>query len=262
MCAARRSGSPASARSVSTSSKCGGGSPSTAALSSTSRYSAEASEPQVMPEPAPYSTRAGLAVDDRGPDRDREGRVAAGSHDADRSAVDTARRALQRGDEAHRAGLRRAGHRAAREERAEDLDEPRPRPRGRGHGGSHLQHGRVALDRAQRRHGDAPGHGHAPEVAPHQVDDHHVLGAVLLRPAERRGAGVVLVDEAAAPRRALHRAHDETVPFPSEEQLRGGRGDARTVPGRGRPHSRRAAAPPGAAKAHGGRPRTAPRDAA
>ena len=72
----------------------------------------------------------------------------------------------------------------------------------------------MRFDRAQLRHRDRAVLADAAEVVAREVDDHHVLGAVLLAPGEGR----------AVDRGALDRTRHHAVAVDTEEQL-GRRGD-------------------------------------
>ena len=72
----------------------------------------------------------------------------------------------------------------------------------------------------ERRDLDAPGHADAAEVVAHEVDDHHVLGAVLARCRERLAFGRRR-DRVRRPRpRALDRRAAHALATSLEEQLR------------------------------------------
>ena len=93
--------------------------PSIRALSRHSSYSSASTESQTTPLPTPNSALAGAAVDHHRPDRHVEVRAPTRRDVADRPGVDPARRRLQLADDPHRAVLRRAGDRPAREHRLE-----------------------------------------------------------------------------------------------------------------------------------------------
>lgn len=62
--------------------------------------------------------------------------------------------------------------------------------------------GRVALDVHQLGHGDRTGLAHAAEVVPDEVDDHEVLGHVLLTLGEVGGKDEVF-GRSLAPRKSI-----------------------------------------------------------
>jgi len=61
--------------------------------------------------------------------------------------------------------------------------------------------------------------GDSTEVVANHVHDHHVLGAVLLRCAQRLAARTVLRGPEASRPRALHRAAHDAVTVDAEEEL-------------------------------------------
>ena len=133
-----------------------------AALASSSACSAAGSEPHVMPPPVPNSAlpvvRSTVTVRMATLNRARKD-CPGGRHDADRSAVDAPRLGLEFSDELHGPVLRGAGHRARREQRPEDVDQPGAGSRSCGDVGGQLPHRLVAL------RGEQGGHVHAPTSA-------------------------------------------------------------------------------------------------
>ena len=225
------------------------------ALSRHSSYSLAARESATTPLPVPKRrkprSRSATTVRIATFKRARP----SGPGPADRAGVDAARRHLGRRDDLHRALLRRPRDRGAREERREERGQRCLAARRDARG--HLQQRRIALDVEERGGLDAAELGDAPEVVAQHVDDHQVLGALLLRAAERRGQRVVLLRGRAARRRPLHRPRAKQAGFALEEQLRRGRDDreaaevhvrrvARPLGGE-EPREERAPAPPRAA---------------
>ena len=72
---------------------------------------------------------------------------------------------------------------------------------------------------------DTAGRGDPAEVVAHHVDDHQILGALLRRTGELRGLAIILCRESTPPSGTLHRAHDQAIALPREEELRGERND-------------------------------------
>jgi hypothetical protein len=126
-----------------------------------------------------------LAVDPHRPDGDVEFHRTVGGDCTDGARVDAAAVTLQRLDDLRGPDLGGAGDRGAGEQGVEDLAEADV---GVGHDrrGHGVDRG-VGLDRVQRRHPDRPRVGNAPQVVADHVDDHGVLGQVLLGPGEVLG---------------------------------------------------------------------------
>ena len=97
----------------------------------------------------------------------------------DGARVQPARRGFDLGDDSHRAHLRRARDRGAREERRQDAAE-RARHAGPDRGG-HLQDGGEALDLAQTGDRDGADLGDPADVVADHVHDHEVFRPVLFR---------------------------------------------------------------------------------
>ena len=128
---------------------------------------------------------AGLQVRDVVLDHDRADvdagvEVAGVAQIADRAAVEAALHRLQLVDDLHRPDLRRAGERARGEHRAQRVHRAGLGPQRAAHGRDDVHHVRVGLDAHQLADLDRPELAHAPEVVAAQVDEHHVLGALLL----------------------------------------------------------------------------------
>ena len=163
--------------------------------------------------PVPRATRAVRITTERSaPPRSVE--VAEGA------GVDAASHRLEGREEPHRRELRRAGHRARREGGAEQIDASRRRaagpPPSTPSGGPSRR-----TRRAQLGHRDAPGGADPPEVVAHEVDDHQVLGAVLLGRGERarRARGRAPGSSRARPRPLDRAALDAAVRVEAQEAL-------------------------------------------
>ena len=88
--------------------------------------------------------------------------------------------------------------------------------------GDELVHGRVGLDDHERRHVDAAELADAAEVVAQQVDDHQVLGAVLLVVAQRGAAVGVLGRVGGARGGALDRLAPRRIRSRSTRRKRSG----------------------------------------
>ena len=193
------------------------------ALSSVSAHSSSGSLSQVMPPPVPKwscpsSTQKVRMATLRSPC------AAVGVDPADRAAVDAAGHRLERGDLLEGGDLRRAG------DRARAGTSPRWRRPTRSRAGA----GRATVDTRCTRPGwcsraSSAGHldraevAHPAEVVADEVDDHHVLGAVLGRQAVGVRGG------------ALDRRRDSTT-SPSRRQEPLGRRRGHLAAGRGDAH--------------------------
>ena len=104
-----------------------------------------------------------------------------GPHHTDRAAIHTARLGLQRANLAHRLKFGGTRHGTARKQRGKNVAQLHARPGPGGDVRRHLPHRGPALHVEQRRHLHGMGQRHARDVVAQQVDDHHVLGAVLFR---------------------------------------------------------------------------------
>src|SRR5688572_19401320 len=124
---------------------------------------------------------------------------------ADRAAENPAWVGLELRDDFGCGDLRRTGNRATGKERSEDLNEvnafSQPGPDRR----RHLQYRRPALDVEEPLDDDAPRFGNATEIVPQQIDDHHVLGTLLVGRGQRFRARVVFLEPPPATGRAFHR---------------------------------------------------------
>ena len=112
-------------------------------------------------------------------DRDRGVHVARIVEVADAAAVGAAPQRLELVDDLHRAHLRRARERAGRERRAQQVEPVEPRAQPRLHVRDDVHHVRVALDHRVLAHAHAADLRDAAHVVAAQVDQHHVLGALL-----------------------------------------------------------------------------------
>ena len=118
--------------------------------------------------------------DDR-PDRDAGVEVAVRQCVADRPAVRPAPVALELGDDLHRPDLRRAGDGPGREAGPQQLEGAHALAELADHLGDEVGHVREALRLHEALDMDASCLAHAREVVSAEIDQHHVLGAVLLR---------------------------------------------------------------------------------
>ena len=80
-------------------------------------------------------------------------------------------------------------------------------------------HRAIGLDREQVGHLDRADLGHAAEIVAQQIDDHQILGALLLVHGEPGLEAGVLARRAAPGRGALHRAGRHVLALAAEEQL-------------------------------------------
>ena len=135
-------------------------------------------------------TEVGVGVRDRErADRDRElGGARVDVDPADRAAVDAAAHRFEVFDRLHHARLGRAGDRRGRERRVHEVGEAGARAQPAFDRAHEVVQARVRLERGELERAHRTGHAHAAEVVAREVDDHHVLGAVLVA-AEQRGRG-------------------------------------------------------------------------
>jgi hypothetical protein len=187
-------------------------------------------------------SRAGLhqgapAHDDDGPDGDAEVEIAGEVEIADGAGVDAAPGGLERRNDLHRPDLRRARDRARRETCRQRVEAVAVRGQPAFDDRHQVHDVRVAFQRHVLRHPHSAELGHAPDVVAAQVDQHHVLGALLLaglqflrqalivlgvRPS-RPGTGdrVGLHAPALDPHQHLRGgADDGQLPHPQEEHVR------------------------------------------
>ena len=96
-----------------------------------------------------------------------------------RAGVRAAADRLEPLEDLHRPDLRGAGDRAAGERRREQVERVAALGQDAGHGRDEVLDGGRPLEPAQARDADAPRPADPAEVVAQDVDDHHVLGAVL-----------------------------------------------------------------------------------
>ena len=100
------------------------------------------------------------------------------------AAVRPATEALELRDELHRADLRRAADRSGREARSQDVEGRHLGPHLADHLGDEVGDMREPLDLHAARDVDGAGAAHARQVVAPEIDEHHMLRAVLLGRAE------------------------------------------------------------------------------
>ena len=121
----------------------------------------------------------------------------------------------------HGTDFRRAGDRAAGKERCEHLANADIRQQSCPHSAQHLVDGRIGLDAEQLRHLQRADLADQRDVVAQQIDDHPVLGLVLLVVAQERLQPLILGLGRAARRRALHRMRlDHALGVDLEEEFR------------------------------------------
>src|SRR5690606_8998858 len=133
------------------------------------------------------------AFDLRAADQDVEVEVAVPVQPAHRAGVGAAPGALEFGDDLHAADLRAPGDRAAREHGGDHLAGIRVAAQPAPYVADDVVDMGVALDRHQFVDLDAARYADAPEVVSLQVDQPHVLGALLGGAAQLALAGTVLL---------------------------------------------------------------------
>jgi len=136
--------------------------------------------------------------------------VAGGVDPAERAAVDAAADGFQVFDRLQHARLRRARDRRRREGRAHEVGEADVGAQATSHGAHEVGEPRMRFDREEGRDVDGPELTHPPEVVAGEVDDHQVLGPVLLARPQCVRVGS----------RALDRSCLDVPPGDTEEQLR------------------------------------------
>lgn len=97
-------------------------------------------------------------------------------------------------------------------------------------GQGHLPDSRVACDATELTDAHRAGCSDASQVVAHQIDDHRVLRAVLLRLREPICARLILFKPTPARGCAFHRPRDEVSAIPMKEEF--GRGGEERVPAR------------------------------
>src|SRR4029079_3493982 len=142
---------------------------------------------------------------------------------ANGACVDPARSTLEFADDLHGTDLRRAGDRAAGKERTHHVLEPHIGPELRSDARRHLRHGAVGLHREQVGYLDRADPRHPTEIVAQKVDDHEILGWLLLVQGEPGLGARILTWGAAARRGALHGTGRHVLALAAEEQLGGKR---------------------------------------
>src|SRR5262249_11308435 len=135
---------------------------------------------------------------EEGADGDRELQIAGAGEPADRAAVRAALDAFQLVDDLHRPDLRRAAQRSRRERRAERVDRAEARPEQPADLAGHVHHVAEPLGFHQLFDADAADPAGPADVVAPEVDQHHVLGALLRVVAHLGFETKVLVDRRAA----------------------------------------------------------------
>ena len=156
-----------------------------------------------------------VAADLERPDRHVQLEARHRARVADRARVGLAPGRLELGYHAHRLDLGRTGDRAGRERRAQQLGVADSFPKRALDARHQVPDAGRRARRRQLRHADAAVLAHAPEVVPHEVDDHHVLGAVLDRLGERGPCTL------AARRGPLDRLRQDLAAATAQEELGG-----------------------------------------
>ena len=162
-----------------------------------------------------------LAVlEHRAADGDRGVHVAVVSEVADRAAVQAAALLLGRGDELHGAHLRGTGQRARREDGAQRIERVQVRLEPALDVGHEVEDVAVLLHLhvLADRHG--PGSRHPADVVAPEVDQHHVLRALLRVALEALGQELVLALILAARQRAGDGMRGDPVALDLQQQLR------------------------------------------
>src|SRR4051794_5077025 len=162
----------------------------------------------------------GAVLADDGADADAGVEVARVAEVADRAAVRAALDRLELLDDLHRPDLRRAGQRPGGQRRAQRLDRADVGPQPPGDVGDDVDDVRVGLDAHEALYLDGPVLAHAPEVVAAEVDEHHVLGALLLVGEQLLADAAVLLERRAARARAGDRARGHAVAHHGDERLR------------------------------------------
>ena len=161
-----------------------------------------------------------LAVlEDRAPDGDRGVEVAVVAEVADGAAVQPAALALGRGDELHRPDLRGARQGAGREHGPQRVERIELRAEARLDVRHEVEDVAVALDLHVLADADRAGARDPAEVVPPEVDQHHVLGALLRIALELLGQQRILVGVDAARPGPGDRVGRQPVALGLEQQL-------------------------------------------
>ena len=137
-------------------------------------------------------------LDDDGADVDAGVEIAGVADPADRAAVAAALDRLELVDDLHRADLGRARQRARRQHRAQRVERADVRTQATDHRRDDVHHVAVVLDGHELLDLDAAVLAHPAEVVAAEVDQHHVLGALLRVGEQLLGHPQVLLDVGAA----------------------------------------------------------------
>src|SRR3989454_2362471 len=127
---------------------------------------------------------AAAARDHRRTDRDAGVETAVEPDVAHRAGVWTAPVRLELGDALHGPDLRRAGDRPRREARAERIERVEAGGELAVDDGREMHHVREAVDTHELAHADRARTRDSADVVAREIDEHHVLGALLLRRPE------------------------------------------------------------------------------
>ena len=156
--------------------------------------------------------------DDRA-DADAGVEVAARREVADRPGVGPAPHGLELVDDLHGAHLGGAAHGAGRERRLQGVDRAVPFRQSTAHRRDHVDHVRVALHAHELVDLHAARHADAAEVVAPQVDQHDVLGALLVVGAQLGHEALVFGCVGAAPPRAGDRPGHDAVAVHGDQRL-------------------------------------------
>ena len=148
--------------------------------------------------------------------------TSSGAKKPDGAAVGAAPLLLERGDRLHRPHLRRAGQRARREHGADGVERVAVGAQAALDLGHDVHDVRVALDAVEQRHVDAADLGDAADVVAREVDEHRVLGQLLLVGEQvALELGVARRVVAARPGPGDRPRRDDAVADPHEQLRRG-----------------------------------------
>src|SRR3984957_3989285 len=164
-------------------------------------------------------------LDDDGADVDRGVEVACIAEVADRAAIAATLGGLQLVDYLHRAHLRGARERARWQYGAQRVHRTDVLAQGAGDRGDDVHNVAVGLDLHQLVDHDAAVLAHASQVVASQVDEHHVLGALLLVFQQLVGDAPILLRACAARARTGDRARGYVARGDGEQRLGAGTGD-------------------------------------
>jgi hypothetical protein len=128
--------------------------------------------------------------------------------------------ALELVDDRHRASLRGAGNRSAGKKRGKHFHQRDIRSLNRRHRRRHLQHSAETLHRKQVGDLDRSSLSDFSQVASQQIDDHHVLGAILGRSPQFLRSPAVFREPPSARQSAFHRPCCKRGSATLYEQLR------------------------------------------